>query len=157
MASNTPKTKAMSSRLLTMKFMQRAAASSTDPSSPDQPPAKRQKQSGDSPTSPDVDSLVDKQAVQAAITKEERMRQAALDKAAEQSGDTHWHLIFENQDGDELSSSKKSLKVVEAGFASIDNGEAGLESVSTGSPIVNGRRSFGRFNKQLEVRDLPTL
>lgn len=142
----------MSSRLLTMKFMQRAAASSNDPSSPDEHPAKRQKQSGDSSASVDVASLVDQRAIQAAITEEERVRQAALDKAAEQAGDTHWVLKYENQDADEMSSSKKPLRIIETGYASIDNDDNELDT-SSGSPMVSGRRSFGQYNREVEVID----
>jgi len=146
----------MSSRLLTMKFMQRAAASSNDPSSPDEHPAKRQKQSGDSSASVDVASLVDQRAIQAAITEEERVRQAALDKAAEQAGDTHWVLKYENQDADEMSSSKKPLRIIETGYASIDNDDNELDT-SSGSPMVSGRRSFGQYNREVEKLQTPNM
>lgn len=160
--SAVPKPKAMSSRLLTMKFMQRAAASPTSPSSPEQPPAKRQKQSGQSEAEFAIDSLADKHAVQAAIAEEERIREAAIERAAEQAGDTRWHLSFENQDYNLSASSQKSLQIIHAGYAVIDSldlhdAAVGPDSASTNSPISTGRRSFGKFNRTIEVLELHKL
>ena len=76
--------KAMSSRLLTMKFMQRAAAASapTTPTTPDEPSPKRRRKDSDSPSKAkvNIDELADQRAVQTAIAAEEAKRQAACGK-----------------------------------------------------------------------------
>src|SRR4051794_26875518 len=89
--------KSMSSRLLTMKFMQRAAASgsptTSTPPTPDEPSPKRRKKDSDSPSRPkkiNIDELADQRAVQAALEAEEAKRQAALERQAADAGDTKW-------------------------------------------------------------------
>jgi hypothetical protein len=154
----------MSSRLLTMKFMQRAAASSPTPlsSASDEPSPKRQKHNSDSPgrSTLNVDVLADQRAVQAALVAEEAKRQAALDRQAAEAGDTRWVLNFE---GPENSGAGQNgaLRIVPAGYANLDDSlpkvfkpidEDGVE------PAMVGRRSFARFNKELEViKPLSTL
>src|SRR5271156_330941 len=88
--------KTMSSKLLTMKFMQRAAASSPipTPSTPDQPPPKRQRIGDSTPPSLDPGSVADQRAVQAALAAEEAKRQIALERQAADAGDTRWVLTF---------------------------------------------------------------
>jgi hypothetical protein len=159
--------KAMSSRLLTMKFMQRAAASPTSPSTPDEPSAKRQKtdaKAADSPLSAfDVSSLADARAVEQALAAEEARRQIALNRQAAEAGDTRWVINFEgagnargnreNGLGEEGEEDKKpALRIMQAGFAAIDRGLGGkvLEEEAD-QPVMAGRRSFGKFNRKLEV------
>lgn len=144
--SNPPKV--MSSRLMTMKFMQRNAAEPTSPSSPDQPAAKRQRQSDNSEAFA-INSLVDKNAVQAAIAEEERIREAAIERAAEQAGDMRWYLSFQDQDHSGSGSSQKSLQVIHTGYASIDSPVS--QAGDNASSILTGRRSFGKFNRAIEV------
>ncbi|PQE10832.1 zinc knuckle protein [Rutstroemia sp. NJR-2017a BBW] len=113
--------KAMSSRLLTMKFMQRAAASSpTSPSTStlEEPSPKRQKMAHTTPTKFNVDSLADNRAIRAALEEEEAKKQAALDRAAAEAGDTRWVLSFE--DRKHLDKPTNTLRVVQAGFANLD-------------------------------------
>lgn len=148
--------KAMSSRLLTMKFMQRAANSSpahSAPAVPEQPSPKRQKRSRElSPSRNKVNSLADRTAVAAALANEEAKRQAALERQATEAGDTRWVLSFEDQP--HSISSPLTLRVVEAGFAHLDASPSQHRSVDEeleDKPVVVGRRSFGRFNKVLEV------
>lgn len=124
---STPKT--MSSRLMTMKFMQRgaaaaAAAGASEASSPATPrsddgSAKRQKTShapsaAGSPATP----LYDQKAIQAALEEEEKKRQAAIEKRAAELGDSHWVL-----EGVSLpkSGTRPLLNVVQVGFAQIDH------------------------------------
>ena len=152
--------KSMSSRLLTMKFMQRAAASS--PTSPttstiDEPSPKRQKKNSDSSSPPtsrfDVNALADQRAIQAAIASEEARKEAALERAAHESGDTRWVLRFEGQ---QASSSTPSLalRVVQTGYANLDAPSSIRATQDDGEedkPVMVGRRSFGKFNKIVEV------
>lgn len=159
MSTPVKQPKAMSSRLLTMKFMQRAAASSPlSPSTPDQPSAKRQRT--DSIASPltafDVNALADEKAVEIALATEEAKRQIALDKQAAEAGDTRWVLNFE-QNGQKGSGTRDSLRVQPASFAAIDRSAVSAPKViyekddSLDQPVMAGRRSFGKFNRKLEV------
>ena len=159
MAAKPPK--AMSSRLLTMKFMQRAAASSplSSPSTPDRPSAKRQKTgSAASPSSPfDVNSLADQKAIETALASEEAKRQIALDKQASEAGDTRWVLNFQQNGSKSKGPGWGSLRIQQASFAAIDRNAAAtpramyLEEESSDNAIIAGRRSFGKFNRKLEV------
>lgn len=160
-ATPTKAPKAMSSRLLTMKFMQRAAASSK-PSSPstaspaeaEQPSPKRRKTGDSSPGAFDVDSLADQRAIQAALAAEEAKRQAALERQAAEAGDTRWILNFKSDGKGPTSknSATSTLHVVPAGYATID--KVSLTSNYedfTDRPAIVGRRSFGKFNRIVEV------
>jgi len=150
--------KAMSSRLLTMKFMQRAAASSpiASPSTPEQPSPKRQKTGDSSPVEFDVNALANHQAITAAIASEEAKRQIALDKQAAEAGDTRWVLNFEQDSKRSNGKQKNALQIVQTGFASIDRGSVGSfksydEDIATDQPVMVGRKSFGKFNRVLEA------
>ncbi|CAG8975634.1 hypothetical protein HYALB_00008393 [Hymenoscyphus albidus] len=155
--------KAMSSRLLTMKFMQRAAASPTSPSpsTPDEPPNKRRKKNGDASPSPfSVDALADQRAVQKALAEEEAIRQVALERQAAEAGDTRWVLSFED-DGPQAASPTMALRVVQTGYANLDSISSHQirteEDEPQDKPIMVGRRSFGKFNRVLEKQQDPTL
>lgn len=150
--------KSMSSRLLTMKFMQRAAntsPSSRAPPSPDEPSPKRQKKDSNpsTPTKFNVDALADRSAIQAALANEEAKRQAALEKQASELGDTRWVLNFEDQRA-LGGASPLTLRVVETGFANLDTTPLKVQyadDITAEEPVMVGRRSFGKFNKVLEV------
>ncbi|KAI9723059.1 MAG: hypothetical protein M1812_001508 [Candelaria pacifica] len=162
--SKPPKT--MSSKLLTMKFMQRAAAShpsTTNPLTPtspsSEPSSKRRKISNNhTPNVPNSDL----QAVRAAVAAEEAVRSAAIEKQAAEAGETRW--VFSFQDGGGNGVENRRLKIVEDGFAGIDSGR-GIEIASMEDEEdegqgwrekVVGRRSFGRFNRALEKSSNPT-
>ncbi|KAI9650368.1 hypothetical protein NHQ30_000381 [Ciborinia camelliae] len=158
--------KAMSSRLLTMKFMQRAAASSptnVSPSPLDEPSPKRQKTAQNTPTKFNVDTLADNRAIRAAIEEEEAKKEAALDRAAAEAGDTRWVLSFEGRK--HLNTPTNTLRVVQAGFANLDLpspirfGRAGDndDTFEDEKPLMVGRRSFGKFNKVLEKQQNPDV
>jgi hypothetical protein len=145
-----------------MKFMQRAAASSpvaSPPPTPDEPSPKRRKKDSDSPSRSriNVDELADQRAVQAALAAEEAKRQAALERQAVEAGDTRWVLSFEDQKGS-VTSPMLAIRVIQAGYANLDapptSNIRSFEEDSTWEekPAVIGRRSFGKFNKVLEVR-----
>lgn len=154
------KEKNMSSRLLTMKFMQRASASASQsaPSTPDQRPSKRPRLSEPflyAQPSQSAQSSVsaDQQRVQEALAEEDRKRQVALDRQAADAGDTKWSLEGATE------SPLRGLRVVSAGYTAIDTGRSARDAIYVGEeeeetearPRLSGRKSFGKFNKVLEV------
>lgn len=160
--SSTPGSvpKALSSRLLTMKFMQRAAASSPNPSSPspDEPSPKRQKKSADSPSRPKADRLADQRNLQAILAAEEAKRQVALDKQAAEAGDTRWVLSYEDQEKS-AQASNGGLRIIQTGYANLDiPSPQQIKPMDDDDfedrPAMVGRRSFAKFNKALEVNTL---
>ncbi|KAL3417359.1 zinc knuckle [Phlyctema vagabunda] len=166
-STSTPNSggKAMSSRLLTMKFMQRAAASSptpNPPATPEEPSSKRRKVKDESPSKFSVDALADQRAIQAAIAEEEAKRQAALERQGAELGDTRWVLNFEDGRNSRLPPAA-ALRVIQAGFANLDNTlpihvkSAETEDVSEDKPVAVGRKSFGKFNRVLEKQQNPNL
>ncbi|KAI0128923.1 hypothetical protein BJ170DRAFT_594745 [Xylariales sp. AK1849] len=125
MAAQTP-SKGMSSRLLTMKFMQRAAATSSPASNPptpntDESSSKRRKVAHSRSGNLDVDSLVDQRAIQAAIDEGERKREEALVKHATELGDARWVLNVQEDMPGSANPVQKPLQVVQVGYAQIDS------------------------------------
>lgn len=136
-----------------MKFMQRAAHSPPTPAPADEPSPKRRKTDSPSANKFNVDSLADRSAIQAAMASEEAKRQVALDKQAAAAGDTKWVLSYEDQKN--MSASPSSvLRVVSTSFASLDAPGPRVKyevDMEDDKPAVVGRRSFGRFNRVIEV------
>ncbi|KAI9892437.1 MAG: hypothetical protein M1814_001394 [Vezdaea aestivalis] len=143
-------TKSMSSRLLTMKFMQRAAASSPAHSSfstNDDPSPKRRKTSAHSSPIATGSGL---QAVQAALAEEEEKRQKALARQSEGFEETRWELSYQPR-----SRLSRPLRVVNTSLTSIDSSAKESREYSTGGATIDekdagGRRSYGQFNRTLE-------
>ncbi|QDS68732.1 hypothetical protein FKW77_004443 [Venturia effusa] len=141
--------KAMSSRLLTMKFMQRAANASpkSTPSTPDGPPSKRARLSYGSNASPTTPSS-DQQAIQAALAEEEMKRSVAVERQAAESGESRWMLSVLQP-----KVAPPALKIVQASFAEIDSTisdddmEEGEHSDNPAGKNVAGRMSFGKVAK----------
>ncbi|KAI9756795.1 MAG: hypothetical protein M4579_003712 [Chaenotheca gracillima] len=140
----------MSSRLLSMKFMQRAAASGSSSNEPsnDGRPSKRQKYSNSAGKDSDL------RAAQAAVAAEEAKRDQALQRQAAEAGDTRWILSFKG--GEAHGTSPVGRQIISAGYASIDglgqakqNGDDSKMAVP-GKPETAGRKSFGKFNRGLE-------
>ncbi|KAH6624652.1 hypothetical protein B0J18DRAFT_185226 [Chaetomium sp. MPI-SDFR-AT-0129] len=163
----TPKT--MSSRLMTMKFMQRgaaaaaAAATSSTPTTSNSPvntpsndgPTKRRKVSHTASTSaagsPATTPLFDQQAIKAALEQEEKRNRAAIEKRAAELGDSHW--VLEGATSAPPRIARPLLNVVPIGFAQIDGSTAAAASGQDGyddDPFdmggVSGRPQFQRFN-----------
>ncbi|CZT06888.1 hypothetical protein WAI453_012851 [Rhynchosporium graminicola] len=166
-AASTPGSapKAMSSRLLTMKFMRRAAHTSPNASSPlsaDEPSPKRRRTDSSSASTPskvNIDALADKKAIQAAMAGEEAKRQKALEKQATEAGDTRWVLSFEDQQ-QSAASPALALRIVQTSFANLDASPSRpqvMDEDSEEQASMVGRRSFGRFNKVLEKQQDPTM
>lgn len=124
--------------------MQRAAAS-TSPTTPqpqsrgtETPASKRQKASHIPITTATPKS--DQELIQAALSQEEERREKAVEKMAAEAGETKWVLSTVNGGaGDGV----QGLRVEKAGFADLDQ--------NTWTPATVGRRSFGKFNREIEV------
>ncbi|KAH7071174.1 hypothetical protein BKA63DRAFT_568323 [Paraphoma chrysanthemicola] len=142
MASSTPKT--MSSRLMTMKFMQRSAhkATASSPSTPNGPPSKKARLSNGR-SAPGTPGTPDHEIIQSAVIAEEKKRQEALDKAAQHAGETKWVLSFKDPLEDKR---QNALQVRQAGFAEIDAGSDSDDSEEA-RPI---RKTFGGGVKRKE-------
>jgi hypothetical protein len=148
--------KAMSSRLLTMKFMQRAAASptSSSPITAEEPSPKRRKKNDEPVASHRVkfDEETNRRTLQEAEEAEEAKRQAALERQGIAAGDTRWSFSFTD---DEDDAQHHVLRVVSTGYASLDSlrvkSESDESSIEDNKAAMVGRRSFGNFNKVVEV------
>lgn len=131
--------------------MQRAAASS--PSTPHDGPrsAKRRKTSADeaSVTSPIATPITDAQAFQAAADAEDAKRAAAIERVAAEAGETKWVLSSAGTDrGQADGTGQRKLRFLATGYSEID-----LDTAQTsGRQVEIGRKSFGQFNENIEVR-----
>lgn len=137
--------------------MQRAAASSP-PSTPqdlDGPrSAKRRKISADqcSVTSPIAVPVNDAQAFQIAADAEDAKRAAAIERVAADAGETKWVLSTANTGGGQANGTdQRKLRFLVSGYSDIDLNAAQV----TEKRAEMGRRSFGRFNENIEVRPIP--
>ena len=132
--------------------MQRAAASSPSasaPQDPASPSSKRQKTTHFSPSTPPT-PLADQAAIQAALEAEGAQREETMARLAAERGETRWVLSFvETQSGEGES---QRMKVVRAGYGDIDGGNK-VDRKESGAikHMIQGRRSFGNFNRELEV------
>ncbi|CAI7600562.1 unnamed protein product [Penicillium glandicola] len=123
--------KTMSSNLLTMKFMRRAAAaketqSSSSEASPHNSKRPRLSTEAESPRTSDMD------AIAAALAAEEEKRQQAVARAAAEAGETHWVL-----DVPATPQSTQQPMVLAA-----DSLDADDDSYS------GGRRAYGNFKRK---------
>ncbi|KAI8202773.1 putative oxidoreductase OrdL [Colletotrichum sp. SAR 10_76] len=117
LAPETPPSRGISSRLLTMKFMQRAAANgSPAESSPDEPSSKRRKFQN-SPLTGDFHSF-DQAAVQAALKQQDAKRLAALEASRAEMADTHW--VLDGKWGKSDNAESAPPNIVYVGYADID-------------------------------------
>lgn len=159
----------MSSGLLTMKFMRRAAAASpvispSTPSTPEGPPLKRRKQIDGEDTIPfDVKELANQAKIRAVMEQEAAKQQALMDKVAAEAGESRWVLNF--QDSEDGQRESTSMKVVQMGFADVDRRPENKtikseeeqeqeDEILLEQSLLTGRRSFGKFNRTIEVRSL---
>ena len=133
--------------------MQRAAASSPSSPSPQTPDShhstKRQRLSNGtaSPVTPSVDAA----AIQAALAEEEAKHQAALDRQRAASQETKW--VFSCMDeGKDDGQGEHRTDIIPIGYGNVDGRpKETSEAGEPWRPTMVGRRSFGRFNRVLEV------
>jgi len=154
LAPETPPSRGISSRLLTMKFMQRAAASESAQSSPKSADSSAKRRKVDSPLTGEFHSF-DEAAIQAAMKQQEATRQAALSKHKAVLADTPWVLGgFESRaKGGVAAGSAQKVAVV--GFTNIDATE-GKEDQLQG--VRAGRQRTGNFkSKDDQVGPFPLL
>lgn len=146
----------MSSRLLTMKFMQRGAASpNSSPTTPSEPPSKKQRLSnGSYASTPSSTPRSDAQAIEEALAAEEQRRTEALEREAADRGETKWYLSFKEP---QTPAQESPLRIVPAGYSTLDAAAHSKERPSDDDVEIDvplqakGRRSFGKFNRSLEV------
>ncbi|KAJ5563091.1 hypothetical protein N7461_001852 [Penicillium sp. DV-2018c] len=122
--------KTMSSNLLTMKFMRRAAASKesqTPPSEPASHTSKRPRLS----TEAESPRASDMEAISAALAAEEEKRQQAVARAAAEAGETHWVL-------DVPPAPQAAQQPLVLAADSLDAEDQGS----------GGRRAFGNFKRK---------
>ena len=129
-----------------IQFMQRAAAASpTTPSTPDHEPSRGNGSPNHASLGTSASEII---AIRTVVAAEQAKKTAAIDRAAAEAGETKWVLSVQEIP----ESNKRELHVVTAGFEDIDNTmgtpEDGTETLR---PLVMGRRSFGKFNRALEV------
>lgn len=139
MAPETPR--GVSSRLLTMKFMQRAAASASSAGSPDSDaPSSKKRKVGHSPSVGRIDTAIDQAAIKAALDDQEAKRQAAL--AQHTGADTHW--VLSNAWTSQAKPEKAPLNIVYVGYGDIDSSN---ESGDNEDAPAKGRTSTTDYKK----------
>ncbi|KAJ5831761.1 hypothetical protein N7474_000072 [Penicillium riverlandense] len=138
MSSTAKSEKTMSSRLLTMKFMQRAAASAaakeayssaaedSQPSTPKRPRLSEQNSS----TTPRTSEL---EAISAALAAEEEKRREAIARQAAEAGETEWVL-----DIPPATNHNAPQPLVVAADSLDADGDVG----------AGGRRAYGNFKRK---------
>lgn len=138
--------------------MQRAEASKpSTPASPATPsserPSKRQRLSTGGAASPATPNS----GVQEYIAADELKRQQAIDRAGIDAGETKWVLSVQRAQPQTVET---PMRIVTAGYGAIDANASGTtmdddmsedEQVAPVRPGFQGRRSFGKFNKTIEV------
>lgn len=136
--------------------MQRAAASGgSTPSTPAEPAAKKQRLSNGSHVStPASASASGANTPIEAQTPDEQRREEIFAREAAARGDSKWYLSFQEP---QQAARPSPLRVVSAGYGALDtSGAADIDSSDdeveeSVRPKVSGRRSFGKFNKAVEV------
>ncbi|KAI9754472.1 MAG: hypothetical protein M1815_005617 [Lichina confinis] len=133
-------TKSMSSRLMTMKFMQRAAANSQDTASTvtEEPNFKRRKTSARSTAD---------EAIRAELAREEARRTEAVERQAALVGETRWAFSIQNDHDNTVGEGGLGgLRVVTAGYASIDDTIRSVDVVE--NEYEPGLRSHNRGRRR---------
>lgn len=146
-----------------MRRKEAADSSQPSPATPSsERPTKRQRLSTGTAGSPATPKFAHADAVTAAIEAEELKRQQVIDRAAAEAGETKWVLSVQQQSA---HTTQAPFKIVTAGYGAIDlRGAPGgtlddndasedepTQHVARTRPGLQGRRSFGKFNKVIEV------
>lgn len=137
--------------------MQRAAASSpqTPHETPPEPPNKRQKLANVSPGSAKGASSM---ILPSNETTENQKLEQTLARLAAEAGDEKWTLNSDSTSNRSVSS-KYDIHITNVGYNTIDFEEPSNErrkenfepSLPSPKPRFFGRKSFGKFNKKIEV------
>lgn len=137
------------SYLIVAQFMQRAAAASShsNDQKPDGAPSKRRKLSDHQP--PPITPSADAQFLQAAADAEDVKRAAAMERLATEAGETRW--VLSTADAAHTIGTDMKLRILTTGYSDIDQ-----DVQSMGWQGSLGRRSFGLFNRAIEVL-LPSI
>ena len=106
--------------------------------SSDARPSKRQKVFG--VPSSTATSFSDLQLIQVALAEEEEKKGKSVERLADEIEETDWVLSTVNGDGEH---GVKGILVTKAGYSDIDQ--------EAWRPAIVGRRSFRKFNRELEV------
>ena len=135
--------------------MQRAAASpSSAPSTPEERPSKKQRLSNGSYNStPASTPRSEVEVVAEALAAEEQKRSEAIEREGADRGETKWYLNFKDP---QKPATQSPLRIVSAGYSTLDGNNATSSSADEDQEEdhtmpVSGRRSFGKFNRKIEV------
>ncbi|KAI6772050.1 hypothetical protein HG530_003008 [Fusarium avenaceum] len=153
MAPETPR--GVSSRLLTMKFMQRAVASENSSPASETHSSKKRK-TAHSPVAGRLDLNIDQAAIQAALDAQETTRQTALEQHV--GADTRWVLDSNITSSKATSQSKTPLNVVYVGYGDIDSSnDSGdnEDAPSNGQPQKNGDNEEDSEDEDSDDADTP--
>ena len=149
MAPSTPQPSAVSSRLLSMKFMQRAAAD-TPPSSAESS-SKRRKLSHASPAAP-ADDPFSQERVRAAMHETEAKRAAAVERRAAEMHEARW--VLDAPAVGAGAGGRRPLNVVYVGYGDIDRAERGADDDDDegegADRVQSGRRVTGNYKRKEE-------
>lgn len=143
-------------KLILNEFMQRAAASSPSsaPSKPPEPSSKRQRLSNGTYNATPSSQASDDQTGGEIVISERQKRDKPVEFEGADRGDTKWYLSFKQTTSTPV---KAPLRIVSAGFGALDaaqppSGKSDEEDEDlSGAANVQGRRSFGKFNRKVEV------
>ncbi|KAI9042037.1 uncharacterized protein KD926_006161 [Aspergillus affinis] len=139
-SSGSKPEKSMSSRLLTMKFMQRAAASAAanEPSQPpaDSTPSPKRHRNGQAQNESPATPQSDLEAISAALAAEEEKRREAVNRQAAEAGESEWVLDF-----DGAAQYTPQPRVVTANSLDADDDDM----------MYGGRQSYGNFKRKKRV------
>lgn len=148
MAPSTAQPSAVSSRLLSMKFMQRAVAD-TPPSSVESSSKRRKLAHTSSP----ADDPFSQANVQAAMQEVEAKRAAAVERRAAEMQEARW-VIDAPAVGAVARGGKRPLNVVYVGYGDIDraerDGDEEEEDNEGEDKVQSGRRITGNYKRKEE-------
>ncbi|RHZ54515.1 uncharacterized protein CDV56_107530 [Aspergillus thermomutatus] len=139
----------MSSRLLTMKFMQRAAATAASKETPQTssaeepttPTPKRPRLSSEGISqSPGATQSSDLEAISAAIAAEEEKRREAIARQAADAGETEWVLDYS---GAEDTGNEYAAQPLVIAADSLDADDDDL--------VYGGRQAYGNFKRKNKI------
>ncbi|KAL2112404.1 hypothetical protein VUR80DRAFT_7641 [Thermomyces stellatus] len=153
MAPSTAQPSAVSSRLLSMKFMQRAVAD-TPPSSVESSSKRRKLAHTSSP----ADDPFSQANVQAAMQEVEAKRAAAVERRAAEMQEARW-VIDAPAVGAVARGGKRPLNVVYVGYGDIDraerDGDEEEEDNEGEDKVQSGRRITGNYKRKEEKESEP--